>query len=296
MRPNRARQVLLMGTAIFLLIVVHASAEPNDVGSQLKSVYDGKVLTLRHFYEGEDLHFGPDGELLDQGTTGPWTVDAQLIVKDVNLRDRAVIIQGNRVFFCFDSATNELRDVFAIHQVKKNSRLPCGLKHDSLKRLAQGRRVRIEIQLVSEAPDINEIALTIRSVFLEEGEPLQSAAPAFWRDWFAFRQGGPENPTSLDEPVYRVKAGEVSAPHPLYAPDPGYAEAARLAHYSAEVTLSLVVDRTGTPREIQIVKPAGLGLDEKLVEAVSKWKFEPGQKDASPVAVQLEVETSFSLY
>jgi TonB family protein len=288
--------VLLIGAVIFLFTAALVSAEPNDVESQLKSMYYGKLLTLRHFYAGEHLRFGPDGELLDQGTPGPWTVDALLIVKDVNLRDRAVTIRGNRVFLCFDSESNELRDPFTVHQAKKTSRPPCGLKRDSLKRLAQGRRVSIEIQLASEAPGTDEIALLMRSVFLAAGESLQTAVPSFWQDWFAVRQGDSEKPTSLDEPVYRIKAGEVSAPHPLYTPDPEYSEAARQAGYSGKVMLSLVVDRAGVPAEIHIAKPAGLGLDEKSVEAVSKWKFEPGQKDARPVAVQLEVETSFSLY
>ena len=35
-----------------------------NVGEQLKSNYQGKTLTRRHFYAGEDLRFGPDGKLL----------------------------------------------------------------------------------------------------------------------------------------------------------------------------------------------------------------------------------------
>src|SRR5262249_8829617 len=296
MRPNRASQILLMGALILLLTSVLALAETNHLESQLKSMYDGKLLTLRHFYAGEQLHFGPDGELVDQATAGPWTLYAQVIAKNVTLRGRTLTIPGNRVFLCFDSPSNALRDPFAIDKSKSKGSIPCGLKRDSLKRLAQGRPVRIEIQLASEAPDINEIALSMRSVFLGEGESLQTAVPSFWRDWFALRQGNSGRLTNLDEPVYRVKAGEVSAPRALYAADPEYSEAARQAGYSARVMLCVIVDRTGIPRDIQIEKPAGLGLDEKAVEAVSKWKFQPGQKDARPVAVQLEVETSFSLY
>ena len=113
------------------------------------------------------------------------------------MRVRAVTILGNRVFLCFDSASNELRDPFTVHQAKKNQQAPCGLKHDSLKRLAQGRRVSIEIQLASEAPDTDEIALMMRSVFLGAGESLQTVVPSFWQDWFAVRQGDSEKPTSL---------------------------------------------------------------------------------------------------
>ena len=57
--------------------------------------------------------------------------------------------------------------------------------------------------------------------------------------------------------------------------------------------LSLVV--TGMPREIQIAKPAGLGLGEKLVGAVSKLNDGAG-KDARPVPVKIKVENFLQPY
>ncbi len=40
----------------------------------------------------------------------------------------------------------------------------------------------------------------------------------------------------------------------------------------------------------------GLGLDEKAIEAVRQWRFEPAKKDGTPVAVQINVEVNFRLY
>jgi TonB family protein len=39
-----------------------------------------------------------------------------------------------------------------------------------------------------------------------------------------------------------------------------------------------------------------MGLDQKAVEAVKKWKFQPAEKDGRPVAVQINVEVNFRLY
>jgi TonB family protein len=56
------------------------------------------------------------------------------------------------------------------------------------------------------------------------------------------------------------------------------------------------VDQQGRAREIHIARSVGMGLDEKAIEAVRKWKFEPGSKDGIPVAVQVNVEVYFRLY
>jgi len=44
-----------------------------------------------------------------------------------------------------------------------------------------------------------------------------------------------------------------------------------------------------------VVRPLGLGLDEKAIEAVQQWKFKPGMKDGKPVPVQAQTEVTFRL-
>ena len=95
--------------------------------------------------------------------------------------------------------------------------------------------------------------------------------------------------------AYRPGNG-VSAPRAIYDPDPEYSEEARKAKFGGNVMLTLVVDPSGRPRDIHVARSLGMGLDEKAVEAVEKWKFTPGMKDGMPVAVQVNVEVSFRLY
>ena len=95
--------------------------------------------------------------------------------------------------------------------------------------------------------------------------------------------------------VFRVGGG-VSAPKAIYAPDPEYSEEARKAKYQGQCVLSLIVGPDGKPRDVKVARSLGLGLDEKAIEAVNQWKFEPAQKDGKPVSVQISVEVSFRLY
>jgi protein TonB len=95
--------------------------------------------------------------------------------------------------------------------------------------------------------------------------------------------------------AYRVGGG-VSAPKALYAPDPEYSEEARKAKYQGTVVLWLVVSADGRPQQIRIQRSLGMGLDEKAIEAVKQWKFDPARKDGQPVPVMINVEVNFRLY
>ena len=95
--------------------------------------------------------------------------------------------------------------------------------------------------------------------------------------------------------VFRVGGG-VSAPRALNTPDPDYSEEARKAKYQGTVVLWLVVDSSGRPQQVKVARSLGMGLDQKAIEAVRKWTFEPAMKDGKPVAVQINVEVNFRLY
>jgi TonB family protein len=94
--------------------------------------------------------------------------------------------------------------------------------------------------------------------------------------------------------VYRVGGG-VTAPALLEKVEPEYSEAARAAKFQGTVLLYIEVEPTGVAGNIQVRRSLGLGLDEKAIEAVSRWRFRPGRKDGVPVPVAATVEIHFRL-
>jgi periplasmic protein TonB len=105
---------------------------------------------------------------------------------------------------------------------------------------------------------------------------------------------GPGSGGGMGGGAYRIGGG-VSAPSILFKLEPEYSEEARKAKFQGTVLLSVVVDEKGNPRDIKVLRPLGLGLDQKAVEAVEKWKFSPGKKDGKPVPVQAQIEVNFRL-
>jgi TonB family protein len=90
---------------------------------------------------------------------------------------------------------------------------------------------------------------------------------------------------------------DVSAPQVVSKVDPSYSDEARKIHYSGTVLLSLVVTPDGTPENVRVLMPIGAGLDEKAIEAVNRWRFQPGSRksDGHAVPVQAIVEVNFRL-
>jgi len=69
----------------------------------------------------------------------------------------------------------------------------------------------------------------------------------------------------------------------MYSPQAEYTEEARAAKREGTCVLSLMVGLDGKPSNVVVIKKLGMGLDQKAVEAVRKWKFEPARQNGRPI-------------
>jgi TonB family protein len=95
--------------------------------------------------------------------------------------------------------------------------------------------------------------------------------------------------------LYRVGGG-VSAPVALNNVEAEFSDEARRAKYQGVCIISLIVDAQGNPQNPRVVRALGMGLDEKALEAVRKYRFKPAMKGNTPVPVMISVEVNFRLY
>ena len=67
-----------------------------DLKQSLNAKYEGKIVTLRHFYSGSILRFTQDGNLSGSASEGPWTTCARVEIDKLDLNSRNLTLEGRR--------------------------------------------------------------------------------------------------------------------------------------------------------------------------------------------------------
>jgi len=96
--------------------------------------------------------------------------------------------------------------------------------------------------------------------------------------------------------IYPAGKQGVTVPQVIYNPEPSFSDEARKAKMQGVVVLLLIVGKDGHTYNIRVGQSLGMGLDEKAIEAVGRWRFKPATLNGQPVATQIAVEVDFHLY
>jgi len=123
-----------------------------------------------------------------------------------------------------------------------------------------------------------------------EAEPLSAHAS----DLHKARVVALSPKSTAPAPVSRV-GGEIKPPRLSTKVEPQYTDDARSAKITGVVKLYVVIDTDGLAKDAHVLQGVGYGLDEKAMEAVSKWTFLPGTRGGEPVRVEAQIEINFRL-
>lgn len=94
----------------------------------------------------------------------------------------------------------------------------------------------------------------------------------------------------------RPKEQKDTGPRILSKVESQYSDKARRHRISGSVRLSVLVDESGHAREVEILDPLGLGLDEAAIKAVKQWIFSPATLNGAPVSTHAIVECTYRLF
>jgi TonB family protein len=96
--------------------------------------------------------------------------------------------------------------------------------------------------------------------------------------------------------IAQVSDPYVDAPRLVRGANPKYPKDARNVGHQGTSVLSLVVGIDGRPRDITIVRPLDPELDDCAIAAVSKWRYQPAERDGEPVEVRVHTRVRFRVY
>lgn len=93
----------------------------------------------------------------------------------------------------------------------------------------------------------------------------------------------------------RAGLAGLSTPKCIYCPAPSYTDEARRAHLSGSVTLDVLVTTSGAIENAIVIKGPGLGLEQKALDSVKKWKLAPATANGKPIASRVVIEVAFRI-
>ena len=286
----RTRAFLRKLAAPALLLAVHCLAvRAQTTEAEIKARLIGKPLYLRGFWVDDRLKFDADGQPTSNFRTGTFT-ETGIDVHKVKLSDGVLHLKGQRVGLEF--SPNGLRSSTTVpRRVALSGKDYSGF-------------IDIEIQ----APPDGDFSKALDSIFAPDLASLVPGMPFYWQ-YYARKHFLDPAPASAPKPNTVASkepgvgtsdklvpvGGSVKKPVVLEQVEPQFSDAARALNFSGMVTVYLWVRSDGRIDHLSIVKPAGLGLDEQALVAVSKYKFKPSTKDGAPVTVDLYVDVNFQI-
>lgn len=280
----RAALVQLITPAL-ILVLNCAPASGQTTVDAIKARLVGQPLYLRGSWVGNDLRFDADGQPEKKYPGGSFT-EAGIDVSQVSLARGKLRITGQRMGLIFED--------LAPKRVKLSAKRYTG-------------EINIEVQ----TPVDGDFGKAITEIFAPDLASMVPAMPFYWQHYASSHlvatdaqsksseptteNANPTNPTPAGDIAPSRVGGEVKKPVVTHQTEPYFSNAAKVLKYSGIVEVYLWVLPDGTTSHLTIVKPAGLGLDEQAVRAVSEYKFKPATKDGKPVTVDLYVDVNFQI-
>jgi TonB family protein len=305
---SSVRAVLLL---LPLVLATALQAQSNEIQNSLQGHYHDKIFFLRGMFSGDQLQYDSTGMPLDNPSVGFWTTNGFILITDLSVDSQNFVIRGRRMIVVAD----EKGFYFLGENPKKRNK---------------ARNIEIRVRTAPGATS-TEIDALIGKVFLTGSDSLIAFLPTYWRTCVSaglYRVNDPKyercsfSPEVLSVPgvnvprdlsaslqpvlsspikfesarVFKVGSG-ISPPQLVFSPEPQFTSTAQELNFAGVVTLGLIVDDKGVPRNVEIIGPLGAGLDEQAVSTISTWRFKPAMKDKqSPVATQIAIQVDFHRY
>jgi len=248
------------------------AAEAQSTQASIEAHLFKQELYLRDSRQGNNLKFDAAGNTLNAcpkhaaECSEPFTLNG-VDVTNVDLEAGKLVLTGTRAWLEFQP---------------KPLRIP--------------RKGKITLEIA--APPDGDYVPALDKIFAYGLADLTRSLPEVWQPYATRMFLGeipalvPRHPAPGPAPVVQL----MRPPKLTNQVEPEITDAAREMSCKAIVVLDYLVGIDGKTHSIHIVQPAGLGLDESAIAAVSRYVFKPATKSGQPVAVEIHSEVGFGVF
>ncbi len=260
---------------------VACSAQTTVTAQSVEAQLKAPILIMRGMYDGRALKFDSEGNLIGKAKQLPFSLSA-VRLDGVRVRASEVVIEAQRegLEFLYSRSSNQ-------RWVREQ---------------AWGDEVRIEVALDARHPE--ELSSALAKVFcMDIDANLADEVPAYWRPWVQHQldpsvnmEANSTNAIDLGYDWEKPKSKDITPPrmNPTILRMPEDPLIAQHVGYIGAPTLAFVIDASGKPAEIRIVRPVGMDLDEAAVKVASQLRFKPALYKGKPAAVLIDFVMPFS--
>jgi TonB family protein len=259
-----------LAALLFLLLSPLMRAQTTQAGLEARLLH--QPLYLRGFWHDDKLSFDSAGVLKGKSAPTSFTLSGIEITK-LQMKSNRLILEGRRIGLTFADFA-PLRVVLNIG------------KFDTPK--------DEDIQIEIVAPSSGDYSVALDAIF-SDLNGISPDLPPWWQKYASHYLIPAPTPDPY-HPPNSLKKLNVTPPKVLFAPEPQFSDYARVLKYSGNCLVYLQVDVDGKPRNLTILRPLGLGLDEKALLAVQAYRFKPAMEDGKPVRVEMNVEVNFQIF
>lgn len=261
MRLSRAAHPVVLVCLLALTASPALTAQSTEADITSRLVH--KPLFLRGLWEKNNLKFDSRGSLVGKPKLTVFSL-AGIDVSDVELSAGALNIHGKRVGIRFDN--------------------------DIPNRIPLNDTITISV----EKPSTSDFTEALNAIFADRLDEVTQSAPDYWQWYLASHVPPPgAQPLPPDPPPIPRPAPTVTPPEVIWRVGTELNSVVRSLKYSGTSTVRLLIDPSGRPTKLRVVRAAGLGMDEHAVAAVSQYRFRPATDHGTYVPVQVNVEVNF---
>jgi TonB family protein len=283
-RPSRLLCFFLFVCSCRFPSTLQAQSTEADLNGRLMD----KPLYLRGSWRDDNLRFDSAGQL--KGKSGPVTfILCGFEFKSLRIKQDKLILEGRRIGLEFSD--------------HKQVRVPLNVGKPGR---PEDESMRIEIA----ASPSGDYGPALDAIFANGLAELVPSMPSYWQPYALKNFTAIDSSTTPGTPVAnpaqqpadspdakpRRIGDAVTPPKLLRSKEPEFSDAARGLKYSGTVLINLWLQPDGAVSHLSLVRPIGLGLDERALAAVQKYTFSPARMNDKPVLVELNIEVNFQIF